>query len=298
MDQWKAAFKQIYGKTPTKKESSLAPLSVRELPKSLEKFKGGAQKRKQLTVRIDGEFGSPLKLRKSTKEHLLLVNNGSETVQNAVVEEANCQNAKQMPVMGRRPIVCANVGQLLTPEKSSSSAVLVEDEEGRELGEEEEVTNVEGEQEGGGNLLQKTEEKKKEARRKKRVQNSDPNAAGNFVSVNLRRRRFAPISKFRGKKWSKIWKKRSKNRLKISALQMTQFTWRMFVWEWSSGARTSTKGRRSIIAVTLFEFFVDSFWCLFAEYMHLFIFTMLAYLIFSAVREQIFEGIGIPKYVK
>ncbi|KAI3420374.1 hypothetical protein GPALN_003674 [Globodera pallida] len=262
MDQWKAAFKQIYGKTPTKKESSLAPLSVRELPKSLEKFKSGAQKRKQLTVRIDGEFGSPLKLRKSTKEHLLLLNNGSETVQNAVVEAgvpsssdfirlmrapspplqriafvspvknwsaflSSKHDVKQMPVaglfadlmktpspakMGRRPIVCANVGQLLTPEKSSSSAVLVEDEEGRELGEEEEVTNAEGGQEGGGNLLQKTGEKKKEARRKKRVQNSNPNAAGNFVAVNLRRRRFAPISKFRGKKWNKIWKKRPKNR--------------------------------------------------------------------------------------
>ena len=92
MEQWKAAFKQIFGKTPTKTDCSIAPKSVRgilyKFSSKIQKFPGtllitpekqsncpspknSSRKRKQLFLKPnetkDEEFASPIKKQRPPK---------------------------------------------------------------------------------------------------------------------------------------------------------------------------------------------------------------------------------------
>ncbi|KAL3072677.1 hypothetical protein niasHS_017651 [Heterodera schachtii] len=250
MDQWKAAFKQIYGKTPTKKDFSVAPLSIQtEFPKTL--VKGENRKRKRLALKAE-EFGSPLKLKRPADGYTKLTHERADEAQSSSagngtefgrsvpsssdlvpLMRAPSPSLRQLPFlspvknwggflspkqtvetvsaisefsadlfktpsparMGKRPIICANVGQLLTPEKSTISMAEKSDESSQ-LNEKGAETEMERE------LV----EKKKRTQRKRKKQK----VAGNFLTVNLRRRRFAPKSKVKGAKWKKNWKKFAK----------------------------------------------------------------------------------------
>lgn len=103
-----------------------------------------------------------------------------------------------------RPLIHTNAGYLLTPEKHLTSSSM-------EVQEEEEDENDDADQ-PTERLEQNDEHKNDEVQHKpdeikKKKKNTKPKMPKadkpNYVAINLRRRRFAPINKFRGKKWKK-----------------------------------------------------------------------------------------------
>jgi hypothetical protein len=263
MEQWKAAYKQIFGKTPTKRDCSVAPSSVRaELSPEKQQQKGPrSQKRTRLSFKRseqadDDEFttATPAKQRRRNTSP----NPPSAAMSSAGISKAEAENLQLLlrpphnnvdpflsPVKRwtgflaspsrsaskrlqrapahfspggssaallktpspakflRRPIAFTNIGNLLTPEKLPAlETEEVEDE--KELDEENQPP--EEEKLGSGGTTANAEQKKKQQPRKPKKDNNS-----NFVAINLRRRRFAPISKMRnggrdGKRGKKFWR--------------------------------------------------------------------------------------------